>query len=867
MPGPDDGVAIRPQSIPALLVGLLAVAAFFLLPDYLLYAGSAALVSGLIGLGLYLPMAALRVMPLNTAGTVGLAAFLFAQFTSHGGVGSYLLGAVLGLGSAVGISMLTGLASLAVTGLYFVVASLVVQLGIEKVVFSIPRITGGAEGWTVGQPVLDGWLDTQRAIYLITAAVVLCVALSVRALLRTRMGFQAMLVGHQPDGASAVGLRNPLIKLLVFGISGLVIGLGGLLTAFVNGTPPPSGVFFSVVISVIYLAILLASGMRQLASIWLVAAAFTAIPILLERFHLFPDFVVGCILLSAILFGQNQRWIGIQARRLVRGEPARLRGRVGAPVTVVPVALQPARVSPGRPEAEADRPPPVALEGRDITVDFGGVRAVDAVSVRVLPGQRVGIVGANGAGKTTLVNALTGFVSPQQGRVLLGSRDITTWAPRARARAGILRTFQFPTLADVLTAEQNVVCVHGYRGRHRDRVDWLLERFQLGARRTTPVAALSFGQRRKLELVRALATRPQVLILDEPTGGLMDEQADNLVEVLRQLQEIDGWGLLVIEHNPRVLTALSQHLIVMENGRLLVEGPTDVVIRQEEVRHVYLGRSVDAVRVPRHAARAPRTQARFTVTAALKGEAEQEGGGLQVRDLRLSYGPMPVLSGVTLDCRPGRIVGVVGGNGVGKTSLLSGIAGVVRTSAGSVHLDGRDISHWPAYRRGQAGMVMIAERRRVLPSLSVRDNLYAGGWGLDRAEVEARVDRVLELFPRIAERLMVPSYRLSGGEQRMVSVGRALVTGARCLLFDEFSLSLSPRMVGELTEIIQALAGEGRIILLVEQYIGVLLEIADTTHVLERGRFVFGGPSDEAAQWLEHHGYLAQAQAEMVPSD
>jgi branched-chain amino acid transport system ATP-binding protein len=222
---------------------------------------------------------------------------------------------------------------------------------------------------------------------------------------------------------------------------------------------------------------------------------------------------------------------------------------------------------------------------------------------------------------------------------------------------------------------------------------------------------------------------------------------------------------------------------------------------------------------------------------------------------------MPVLRGVSLDCRPGRIVGVVGGNGVGKTSLLSGIAGVVRTSAGSVHLDGQDVSHWPAYRRGQAGMVMIAERRRVLPSLSVRDNLHAGGWGLDTAEVEARVERVLELFPRIAERLMVPSYRLSGGEQRMVSIGRALVTGARCLLFDEFSLSLSPRMVDELTEIIQALAGEGRIILLVEQYIGVLLEIADTTHVLERGRFVFGGSSDEAAEWLERHGYLAQTQA------
>jgi branched-chain amino acid transport system ATP-binding protein len=339
----------------------------------------------------------------------------------------------------------------------------------------------------------------------------------------------------------------------------------------------------------------------------------------------------------------------------------------------------------------------------------------------------------------------------------------------------------------------------------------------------------------------------------------MDEQAANLVDVLLELQQAEGWGLLVIEHNPWVLTSLTQRLVVLENGRLLVEGPTDVIMQQEEVRRVYLGRRVDhgggSGRVGRLAAVEPRV----TVAPALDGENGAERDGLRVRDLHLDYGPMPVLRGVDLDCHPGRIVGVVGGNGVGKTSLLAGIAGLVPTSKGEVHLDGRDVSRWPAYRRGRAGMVMVAERRRVLPSLSVRENLVAGGYGLDRDEVEARVDRVLRLFPRLAERLRVPAYRLSGGEQRMVSIGRALVTGARCLLLDEFSLSLSPRMVGELTEIIRALADEGRTILLVEQYVGVLLEIADVAHVLQRGRLVFGGPGDEAVEWLERHGHPAQA--------
>lgn len=245
--------------------------------------------------------------------------------------------------------------------------------------------------------------------------------------------------------------------------------------------------------------------------------------------------------------------------------------------------------------------------------------------------------------------------------------------------------------------------------------------------------------------------------------------------------------------------------------------------------------------------------------AVVNGSHEDEG--LCVRDLRVFYGPVPAVRGVSLECRPGEIVGVIGANGAGKTSLLSGIAGLVKTSGGKVGLGGRDITSWAAHRRGQAGIVYVAERRRVFPSLSVRENLAVGGFGLDRGEVDRRVRRILELFPRLRERERVPSFRLSGGEQRMVSIGRALVTGAQCILFDELSLGLAPRIVAELTGTVRALADEGRMIVLVEQYIGVLLRIADSVHVLERGRIRFAGPTQEAARWLEHHGYLAHTES------
>lgn len=246
---------------------------------------------------------------------------------------------------------------------------------------------------------------------------------------------------------------------------------------------------------------------------------------------------------------------------------------------------------------------------------------------------------------------------------------------------------------------------------------------------------------------------------------------------------------------------------------------------------------------------------------AARGLAEVEGSGLRVRDLKVFYGPVPAVRGVNLECPPGKVIGVIGANGAGKTSLLSGIAGLVKTQGGTVELDGRNISSWPAHRRGQAGIVYVAERRRVFPSLSVRENLTVGGWGLDKGEVNDRVEKIFTMFPRLKEREKVPSFRLSGGEQRMVSIGRALITGARVILFDELSLGLAPRIVAELIGTVRSLADEGRIIVLVEQYIGVLLKCADTIDVLERGRVKFSGETSAAAAWLEENGYMAHARS------
>ncbi|MGH9036742.1 MAG: ABC transporter permease subunit, partial [Acidimicrobiia bacterium] len=456
--------------LPAFVFGL-GLVGLFLLPGYLLYAGSAALWYGLVGLGLFLPMAVLRELPLHGAALTGLSAYLFAFVAADGGVESWVLGAAVAIGATVFASLLTGLASLVVTGLYFAVGSLVVQVFIEKVVFSVGELTGGAAGRGVDQPDLTGWFNTNRAVFFITGVICLVVSVVVWYVKRTRFVPDWVMAGHEPEGADSVGIRRWTQKLVVFGLSGLLIGIAGCLAAFVNGTPPPVPQF-GVIWSVILIAIPLASGMRTVSAVWFVAACFTAIPILLESHRINPHFLSGAILLAALLIAQVQVVVMDRVRRERQAQEP-----VATPAA--PPAVSLARLAArGRPAerasaSDANRPSQV-LAGTGIRVLLGGVRAVDGVDVRVAPGQRLAIVGANGAGKTTLLNALCGFVPLTGGRVTLGDVDITGLPAFQRARAGIGRTFQLPRVADVLTVRQSVMCGYPPVAHLGERIEWLM---------------------------------------------------------------------------------------------------------------------------------------------------------------------------------------------------------------------------------------------------------------------------------------------------------------------------------------------------------------------------------------------------------
>ena len=239
------------------------------------------------------------------------------------------------------------------------------------------------------------------------------------------------------------------------------------------------------------------------------------------------------------------------------------------------------------------------LEAREIKVHIRAVKAVDGVDLTLERGRILGLIGPNGAGKTTLVNVLAGFQRATGGRVVLGGEDITTWEPSEIARAGVVRTFQDVRLFTALTVFENVEAAAvstGATRREARALSWeILERVGLEQRARGMAAALPHGEQRLLAVARALAARPLFLLLDEPAAGLDEGESDELVGALAAIRDAFGVGLLVIEHDMRVIMKLSESIQVLDDGKTIALGTPAEIRTDPAVLSAYLGaREVDA---------------------------------------------------------------------------------------------------------------------------------------------------------------------------------------------------------------------------------------------------------------------------------
>jgi branched-chain amino acid transport system ATP-binding protein len=221
---------------------------------------------------------------------------------------------------------------------------------------------------------------------------------------------------------------------------------------------------------------------------------------------------------------------------------------------------------------------------------------------------------------------------------------------------------------------------------------------------------------------------------------------------------------------------------------------------------------------------------------------------LEVRGLSVSYGRTDALRGIDITVNAGQVVCLIGANGAGKTTTMRALSGMVRPRAGTVVLDGSDITGQRPHRIAAAGLLQVPEGRQVFAELTVAENLAVGAWLVsDRAEIASRQDAVLTRFPRLRERLDQLAGSMSGGEQQMLALGRALMGAPKLLLLDEPSMGLAPLFVEEIFAIISDLKREGITILLVEQNASAALDVADYAYVLETGRIVTHGPAEIVA--------------------
>jgi ABC-type branched-subunit amino acid transport system ATPase component len=506
----------------------------------------------------------------------------------------------------------------------------------------------------------------------------------------------------------------------------------------------------------------------------------------------------------------------------------------------------------------------VLLRLDDVRRHFGGVHAVDGVSLDVEQGSIQGLIGPNGAGKTTLVNVVTGYTRSQAGRIWLESDELTGLPAHRIAGLGVARTFQNIRLFKELTAIENVLIgMHVRRrddtlaqiatlpffrteetGRVKDAYA-LLETVGLaasvGARHAD---TLPYGDQRRLEIARALALRPRLLILDEPAAGMNPSEKEGMRELIERLNA-DGLTVLLIDHDMRLVMGVCRRVAVLNFGRKIADGTPEEVSTDATVIKAYLGTGGE-----REVHSAPgatgATGASDELAASGRVMKEPADAILDVEDLTVSYGAVVAVRGASFRVAAGEIVALIGANGAGKSTILNTLSGLIHPESGKANFDGLDLTNAKASEIVKRGLVQVPEGREILARQTVLENLELATWARrDGAATRKRIDAVLDRFPILGERRHLSAGALSGGEQQMLAIARGLLARPRLLLLDEPSLGLAPQMVDEVFRAIDEIHKDGTTILLVEQNALRALAIADRAYVIETGRILLSGSGDE----------------------
>jgi branched-chain amino acid transport system ATP-binding protein len=789
------------------------------------------------------------LVSLAPAASVGLGGYAAAVVSIHLGLPLPFL-PLAGCVAAAIFAALVSVPMFRFRGLYFTIATLVLAQALGVFMVNWNGL-GGATGLflTKVSPTIP-----QDYLYALGLAVIATVV--VAFVLRTRLGLSLRALRDDEDTAQEMGVSTFRTKLWVFVVSSFLIGLVGGLQAARLGTIEPYG-GFSLVWTINVVTTAIVGGIGTIIGP-LFGAGFTIW--MQEALSRYPELhvaITGAIVVVIIRFAPMGIW-GIvkslwqlaldQVWSRVRRKPAAAdETEVVAPASPAgraPVAIGQSGAALARSAVAGNDPADgggaaalgrVLLRTKGVTKRYGDVIAVSEVDMELRQGQVLGIIGPNGAGKSTLVGMLSGALHADGGAVELDDADVTHVPAFKRARMGIGRTHQIPRPFRGMTVLENLLVARSYGGRDhsegdvRSDCEAILQVTGLTDAGGIKADNLTLLQLKRLELARALALEPRILLLDEIGAGLVESELVELIALIQQLRH-RVQAIVIVEHIMDVIQQCCDEVMVLDWGRLIAYGSVREVMTTPEVVACYLG-----------------TGCGEPATMARRKELSHEGSPLLVLEgVSAGYGHFRALTDVTFDVAKGEVIALLGANGAGKTTVARVISGMIPVTAGRVEFDGRSIANKPAHEVARRGLSHCMEGRHIFAELTVHENLVLAGFGAKgKAELQERIDRVYTLFDVLAERRNKSGKQLSGGQQQMLAIGRALMADPKLIVADEISLGLAPATVDRLYETLVHIRDEGTTMVIIEQNVERGLALADRVFVMEKGTIALGGTPAE----------------------
>jgi branched-chain amino acid transport system ATP-binding protein len=739
------------------------------------------------------------------------------------------------------ISTFVGIVILRRRGVYFSLLTLALSGLTYTIAFRWTAVSGGEDGLgglkrgSIGPFSLDSALN----YYIVVSVLSLGVLYLLLRLVRSPFGHVLMAIRENQLRATFQGYPVERYKLGVFVISAVVTGFAGGLIGFQNYLVSAEAV--SVPFSGELLAIVVIGGMRSMLGPAIGALFFI---LFRELFSIWtPNWLLwfGLIFVAFVLYSPGGL-VGIWATLSKRWWPAPEEA----------AAMSKRRIYDGLPLPAFLLPKGLdgtVLDVQGVSKTFGGIRAVTNASLKVGAGEIHALIGPNGAGKTTLFNLVSGLFPTDQGTIKLNGREIQGVPSEAICHQGLARSFQITNLFKGLSIYENLRLslqaqspgrfnlwrdIDHYGDIHTETAE-LIKFLGLEGIETIEGGELSYGGQRLVDLGIALGSKPQVLLLDEPLAGLAAAERERVSNLVRNIAA--NIPVLIVEHDIDRVLGFSHTVTVMNQGEVLMTGTPEAVRADRKVQEIYTGTGVPDVEHSR--------SDDISASAAPI---------LRFESVNSFYGKSHILHDATLDVREGEIVALLGRNGAGKSTLLKTLAGLVRLSSGRIEYAGADISRMPAPDIARAGIGYVPQGRGLFAGMTVRENLSLGRLARKTDGSNGVVwdeAQILEYFPRLRERMDVAADYLSGGEQQMVAVARAMSGNVKLLLLDEPFEGLAPTVIVELFRVFDQLRQHISIVI-VEHNLDLVLALADRVFALERGAVFHQGPAAPLLTDLEY---------------